>query len=340
MSIEKTILVVDDSPQNIQVITSFLKAQYKVRAATNGEKALALATAADGRPDLILLDVEMPGMDGYEVCERLKSNPATADIPIIFLTSRTEVEDEAKGFRHGAVDYVHKPFNATIVSARIRTQLALRDALKQAESAQRRADELLETLLPPVAAEEIRVTGTVLPRRFEDVAVLFCDIASFTAYCDRHEPEEVISRLDALFVRFEEVGRRHGMEKIKTIGDAFMAAANLLSPHADPVGAAISCGLEMGAAAAEMRLGWTARVGVHVGPVISGVVGQERYQFDIWGDAVNVAARMTGCGAPGCVAVTEAVWTMVADRFDGYSLESREIKGKGPTVVYEVRGRR
>jgi adenylate cyclase len=276
-------------------------------------------------------------MDGYEVCSRLKSQPTTADIPIIFLTAKTEVDDETKGFEMGAVDYIHKPFNPSIVQARIRTQLALRDAMREAEEARRQADELLNVVLPPAAADELRSTGTVIPRRFENVAVLFCDVANFTAYCDAHQPEEVVSRLDALFVRFEDVVERHGLEKIKTIGDAFMAAGGLLRDHDDPVRAAVRCGLEMASTVLDAQLGWAVRVGVHVGPVVAGIVGQARYQFDIWGDTVNVAARMAGKGAPGTVAVTEETWNKIADQFEGTSLGSLEVKGKGMTTVFEVK---
>lgn len=339
MSKQKVILVVDDSPSNIQTITSLLKSEFKVKAATNGDKALALANISDGRPDLILLDVQMPGMNGYEVCDRLKSNDTTADIPVIFLTSLTEAQDEAEGFRHGAVDYVHKPFNPVVVCARIKTQLALYDARREVDEARHRANSLLETLLPKAAANELREFGTVAPRRYEAVAVLFCDIANFTRYCDAHDPDDVISRLDSLFIRFENIARSHGIEKIKTIGDSFMGCANLLEPHPDAIKAAIACGLEMGEATSAMDIGWEARVGVHAGPVIAGIVGMERYQFDIWGDTVNVAARLSGVGRTCGVAVTESVWNNMSGYFAGETLNSVNIKGKGATTVYQIHRR-
>ncbi len=224
----RLVLIVDDTPTNIGVISGVLKDSFRTKVATNGEKALVIASGPE-KPDLILLDVMMPGMDGYEVCRRLKANPATADIPVIFLTARTEAEDEEKGFAVGAVDYIHKPFSAPIVLARVKTQLTLQSALRQAHEARNQADELLHALLPKAAADEIRTIGTVIPRRYENVAVLFCDVVNFTSYCDKHEPEDVVSRLDALFVIFEQVAARHGLEKIKTIGDSFMAAAGLLN---------------------------------------------------------------------------------------------------------------
>src|SRR5690348_3187065 len=123
---KQTVLVVDDTPSNIQIVNSILKDVYKVRIATNGAKALELVKVAPP-PNLILLDVMMPDMDGYEVCTRLKLDPKTRDIPVIFLTGQTEIEDETRGFDVGAVDYIHKPFSPAVVKARVQTHLALRE---------------------------------------------------------------------------------------------------------------------------------------------------------------------------------------------------------------------
>jgi phosphoserine phosphatase RsbU/P len=124
---KKLLLVVDDNPSHIHVVHSILKDDYKIRIATNGAKALDLAKIQP-LPDLILLDVMMPDMDGYEVCGHLKANPETRDIPVIFLTLKMEVADETRGFEVGAVDYIHKPFSPPIVKARVRTHLSLREA--------------------------------------------------------------------------------------------------------------------------------------------------------------------------------------------------------------------
>ncbi len=127
---QKSILIVDDTPINLGVISGALKDSFNTKVATNGEKALAIASAEE-KPDLILLDVMMPGMDGYEVCRRLKANPATQNIPVIFLTGQTGAEDETRGFEVGAVDYIHKPFSAAIVKVRVRLHLMLREAHEQ-----------------------------------------------------------------------------------------------------------------------------------------------------------------------------------------------------------------
>src|SRR5262249_53248320 len=134
---DHTILVVDDDPVNIQLINSTLKDEYKIRAATNGEMALK-AVEIEPPPDVIILDIMMPGIDGYEVCRRLKSNPMTRDIPVIFLTAKSQVEDEAKGFTEGAVDYIHKPISPPILQSRVRTHLALKQARDNMEELVRR----------------------------------------------------------------------------------------------------------------------------------------------------------------------------------------------------------
>jgi len=335
---KKLILIVDDTPTNIEVISGVLRDSFRTKVATNGEKALAIAQAPDP-PDLILLDVVMPGMDGYEVCRRLKAAPETRAIPVIFLTGMTNADDEEKGFEVGAIDYIHKPFSAPIVLARVRTHLALQAALLDAFKARQKTDELLHALLPKKAADEIKSIGTLIPRRYEDVAVLFCDVTNFTAYCDRHEPEEVVSRLDSLFLIFERVAAKHGLEKIKTIGDGFMAVAGLLNKVSDPIGSAIRCGLEMTSTLVDAHLGWEVRAGVHAGPVVAGIVGQERYQFDIWGDTVNVAARMVAVSTPGSVAATEEIWERVSSAFQGDALGMMDVKGKGMISVFGLRSR-
>jgi serine phosphatase RsbU (regulator of sigma subunit) len=163
----KTVLLVDDAPANIQIVTSILKDIYKIRVATNGTKALALAKVAPF-PDLVLLDVMMPEMDGYEVCTRLKADPETQDIPVIFLTGQTETEDETRGFDVGAVDYIHKPFSPAVVKARVQTHLVLRGIREQL------AQQLLTIQKELETAREIQMS--ILPYSVPQLAGL--DIAA------------------------------------------------------------------------------------------------------------------------------------------------------------------
>ena len=331
---KKLILLVDDTPASIQVIRNILKDSYTTRIATNGTKALELAKELP-QPDLILLDVMMPDLDGYEVCGRLKLDTQTREIPIIFLTGKTEAEDETKGLKLGAVDYIHKPFSPAVVQARVQTHLTLREAREQLAEEKRKVDRLLDNILPAAAVAEIKKTGSVIPRRFEDVAVLFADLVSFTTHCEQHPPEEVVNDLGDLFVAFEQCARLHGLEKIKTIGDAFLATAGLLEPVSDPLRAAVRCAMAISKAAGQSGRGWRVRCGVHMGPVMAGIVGRERYQYDVWGDTVNVAARLTSVASPGTVAVTEEMSARLSDA-DVSSRGAVELKGKGSVRMVEV----
>ncbi len=160
---KKLILVVDDAPANLQIVRSILKDDFMIRVATSGAKALELAIAKP-QPDLILLDVEMPGMDGYEVCGILKSTPEAQDIPVIFLTGKTEADDETRGFEVGAVDYIHKPFSPAVVKARVHTHLVLREAREQL------ARQLLDINNELEMAREIQLS--ILPREFPRITGL------------------------------------------------------------------------------------------------------------------------------------------------------------------------
>jgi len=154
------LLLVDDDPENIEIVNSILGDKYEMRVAKNGVKALELANM-EPTPRLILLDVIMPHMDGYEACKRLKADPKTRDIPVIFLTGKTDVADETRGFEVGAVDYIHKPFSPPIVTARVRTQLMLRDAH---ETVARQ----LQTLNSELDMAR-QVQSSILPREIPDV---------------------------------------------------------------------------------------------------------------------------------------------------------------------------
>jgi sigma-B regulation protein RsbU (phosphoserine phosphatase) len=163
----KTVLLVDDAPANLQVVNSILKGTYKIQIATSGEKALKIAHQ-NPAPDLILLDVMMPEMDGYEVCSRLKSGADTRDIPVIFLTGQTETNDETKGFEVGAVDYIHKPFSPAVVKARVHTHLVLRGIREQL------AGQLLTIQQEMETARQIQLS--ILPREIPSLQGL--DIAA------------------------------------------------------------------------------------------------------------------------------------------------------------------
>jgi adenylate cyclase len=338
------LLVVDDNEANRDMLGRRLtRLGYAVTVAVDGYDALDQVARMPF--DLILLDVLMPGLDGFEVLRRLKANAALRHIPVIVLSASDEVDSAVRCIELGAEDYLPKPIDAVLLRARIGASLEkkrLRDQeilyLNEIDAERRRADQLLHVILPGEVVAELKATNGVAPRRYEDVAVLFCDIVGFTSYCDLREPHEVIPPLQGLVEAYEEVVSRHALQKIKTIGDAFMAAAGLLRPIDAPVEACVRAGLEMIAATQSLPTGWDVRVGVHVGPVVAGVLGQRQFLFDLFGDTVNTAARIESNGIPGSVTLSAAAWATIADRARSTSLGTVEIKGKGPLELFRFVG--
>jgi len=337
-----SLLVVDDNELNRDMLKRRLeRLGYTVTCAVNGVEALEKLEAEPF--DLLLLDVLMPVMNGFEVLAHLKDDARQRDIPVIVLSASDQLEHAVNCIEMGASDYVMKPFNPVLLQARIGSCLErkrLRDQehsyLRQIEEEKKRADELLRVILPHDVATELKNTKSVNPRRVEKVGILFCDVVGFTAYSEQHSPEKILEHLQTLVKAFEELCAQHGLEKIKTIGDAFMAAAGVLVPVENPALNCIRCGLEMAQAAERQSAQWQVRVGVNVGPVIAGVVGNRKYQYDIWGDAVNTAARMQAAGRQGAVCVNGETWKQVATCCSGYSLGLITVKGKGEQELFIV----
>ena len=327
------ILVVDDTSANIQAVTAILREHgYHISVATNGRQALSVLERV--RPDLILLDVLMPEMDGFEACRRIKHNPAYQDIPIIFLTSKTDATDIVRGFELGAVDYVPKPFNAYELLARVNTHLTL-DRLN------RQNEQLLLNVLPASIAEELKRSEGIIAERLDDVSVLFADIVGFTALSSRLNPAELIEMLNRLFSAFDELVDRHGLEKIKTIGDAYMVAGGLPEPRPGHLEAMATFALDMMNAMRELPAAQhelQIRIGIHVGSVVAGVIGRRKFSYDAWGDTVNTASRLESHSEPGRIQVSEAVHLRLRDRFAFGPCHTVELKGKGPVSAYFLEG--
>ena len=180
---KRNILIVDDAVENINILMELLKPEYKTFFAKNGEKALELARAK--APDLVLLDIVMPEMNGYEVCRRLKAEPSTADIPVIFISSKAEVDDETKGFEIGAVDYITKPISPSIVKARVANHLKLRDAMQELKRLYSMAmDANPMTGLPGNNSVAQRIENAL--RDNEEACVIYGDLDNFKAYNDKY----------------------------------------------------------------------------------------------------------------------------------------------------------
>lgn len=336
------ILIVDDEIFNVDYMQQEIEdLGLDTVCAYNGPEALR--KVADEKPDLVLLDIMMPGMNGFEVLTRLKEDPQTRDIPVIIISALSDVKSIVHGIELGAEDYMVKPFNDVLLRARIHNGLQKRrwrlqeiTYLQQIEDEKQRVDELLHVILPDAIVSELKSTNRVQPREYSGVAVLFADIIDFTQYCDTHSPLDVLTNLQSLVIAFEQLAVQYSLEKIKTVGDAFMAAGGLLQPLDNPVLNCVQCGIEMIQASTQMPAEWGIRVGIHYGSVMAGLVGKKQYLFDIWGDTVNTAQRIQENGQSNAVNLSKAALDLLTDKFTTSSLGLVEIKGKGPVEIFYV----
>ena len=484
------IVIVDDNPTNLGVVFDFLTdSGFKVLVAQDGESALQKVEYA--HPDLILLDVMMPGIDGFETCRRLKAKESTQDIPVIFMTALSDTVDKVKGFNLGAVDYVTKPVQQEEMRARVTTHLTLRNlqkrlqaqnlqlqreikekqqaeaSLRQAEAkyrsifenategifqatpeggyitanpalariygysdaeelmtqitnigqqlyvepmrredlaalmqkedtlsevesqvyrkdgsviwvseniravrdtsgvvlyyegtvadvterrqtevalrlARKKSELLLLNILPQPVAERLKRGERTIAESFENVTVMFADLVNFTKFSTQTSPTELVEILNVIFSKFDRLADQQGVEKIKTIGDAYMVVAGLPTPRPDHAQAIAQMALDMQAAIAQFNAetggAFRLRIGINSGPVVAGVIGIKKFSYDLWGDTVNTASRMESHGIPGYIQVTAATYERLKDQYVFVQRGPIEVKGKGEMTTYLLTG--
>lgn len=323
---QPAILVVDDNEDNRYTLELLLEGEGydEIATAAGGEEALALLKS---RPfGLVLLDMMMPDLNGDEVLRILKSDPDTRDIAVVMISADTDSEKISRCIELGADDYLPKPFNPTILKARIGSALrrhSLREMetqyLVRIEHEKRRSETLLHNVLPPEIAARLGSGEQTIADHHEEATVMFADIVGFGKITARMRPFEIVGSLNRLFSEFDRIAEDVGVEKIKTIGDNYMAVVGVPTPRASHARTAAKLALELVAAAEGLRTRLPApfsiRVGLHSGPLMAGVIGTRRYAFDVWGDTVNIAARIEAASKPNRVLASAATAAMLGDDF-------------------------
>ncbi|MBW4679971.1 MAG: response regulator [Microcoleus vaginatus WJT46-NPBG5] len=341
---QAAVLVVDDIEANRDLLGRRLKRHgYTVTVAEDGSQALELMQAQPF--DLVLLDIMMPKMNGYQVLEQLKADSSLRHIPVIMISAVDDLDSVVKCIELGAEDYLTKPFNPVLLKARISACLEkkrLRDQeqafLKQLQAEQEKSERLLLNILPKAIAEKLKQGWNTIADSFAEVTVLFADIVDFTKLSAQVSPTDLVNLLNDIFSTFDRLAEQHGLEKIKTIGDAYMVVGGLPVPSANHAIAIAEMALDMQQAIAQFNTQreqpFSIRIGINTGPVVAGVIGTHKFTYDLWGDTVNIASRMESQGIIGKIQVTSATYERLRER---YKFEDRgliDVKGKGEMRTY------
>jgi class 3 adenylate cyclase/ActR/RegA family two-component response regulator len=339
------LLIVDDDPTNRDVLSRRLARQgHTSRGAANGEEALAMLR--DERFDLILLDIMMAGMNGFQTLSHLKKNPLLHDIPVIMISAMEEIDKVACCIEMGAEDYLYKPFNTVLLNARVMSCLKKKRFhdqevlyLNQIKTEQEKSERLLLNILPKTIVGRLKEDKEV-NESYEAVTVLFADLVGFGPLSERITAGALVHLLNQIFSLFDELTLVYGLEKIKTIGDAYMVVSGLPVPRGDHAVVMAEMALAMQNAmkkfnqVQEKGMQLALRIGMHSGPVVAGIIGTRKFSYDLWGDTVNTASRMESHGLSGKIHLAESTYHLLESR---YLFEKRgwiTVKGKGKVMTY------
>ncbi|TMJ98340.1 MAG: response regulator [Alphaproteobacteria bacterium] len=332
------ILIVDDNEDNRYTLQLLLETDGHERIASAASGTEAIALIEKEKFSLVLLDLMMPDMNGDEVLRLIKSDPDKRDIPVVMISADTDAEKVSQCIELGADDYLPKPFNPSILRARIGAALrrhSLRalenEYLGKIENEKRHSEKLLRNVLPAEIATRLRNGESNIADHFDDATVIFADVVGFGKITARMKAFEIVACLNQLFSEFDKLAEDAGIEKIKTIGDNYMAVCGLPTPRPNHARLATKFALDMVAATARLRsrlpVPFSIRVGLHSGPVMAGVIGTRKFAYDVWGDTVNIAARMEAAGAPNRVLASAATVKALGNDYnlDGpHKIENKE----------------
>jgi adenylate cyclase len=334
------ILIVDDNEDNRYTLRLLLESDGHERVidASGGKEAIALLERE--KFSLVLLDLMMPDLNGDEVLKIIKANPDSRDLPVVMISADTDTEKVSKCIELGADDYLAKPFNPIILRARIASALrrqSLRaletEYLGKIEQAKKHSENLLRNILPPEIAARLRNGESNIADHFEDITVIFADIIGFGKMTARMKAFEIVGCLNQLFSEFDRLADDRGVEKIKTIGDNYMAIAGLPTPRSGHARIATKLALDMIAATGRLQsrlpVPLSIRVGLHSGSVMAGVIGTHKFAYDVWGDTVNIAARVEAASHPNRVLVSAVTAKMLGAEFelDGpHNIDTKEAR--------------
>jgi adenylate cyclase len=351
------VLVVDDSRTLRMLLIRELNAIgiVKITEAVNGQDAMDKIHAEQF--DLMLIDMEMPELDGLEVLKLVKADALLRYLPVIVISGAEQFDKTVECIQVGAEDYLPKPFNSVLLRARVFSSLEkkrLRDIdqgrivelQKEKELLsleQMKTDKLMLNILPKPIADRLKRGESNIAGNYPEVTVLFSDLVGFTKMSSQKSAGDLVKLLNDLFSRFDQRAENLGLEKIKTIGDAYMAVGGLPIPRSDHADICAEMALGMFDDLIEFNKQYDAdlamRIGLNTGPVVAGVIGFTKFSYDLWGNTVNTASRMESTSISGRIQMSTSTRDHLSPSFIIEERELMECKGLGLIMTYFLNGK-
>jgi adenylate cyclase len=331
------VMVVDDEEQNRTLLRDPLEIYgYQVVEVENGISALH--QVEQQIPDVILLDLMMPKMDGFEVCRRLKKYWKSAYVPILMLTALSDRKERLMGIEAGANDFLTKPVDVQDVILRVNNAVYTKRLSDLLQAEREKSERLLKNILPKPIAERMKNGQTNIADRHDDVTILMADLVGFTALAASIDAVEVVNLLNEIFSSFDVLVEKSGLEKIKIIGDAYMVAGGIHSHHSDhaKVIAELALGFREQVERINEQYNTSIRIrmGINTGPLVAGVIGRRTFAYDVWGETVNTACRLETTSLPGQIQISASTHERLKHHFNFEKKHEMEMKGGGTIPAY------
>lgn len=344
------ILVIDDDPVQLKIIEhvlSDISPKIEFLEAKNGIDALEIINK--NPPDLIITDWDMPEMDGIDFCKQVHKVKELDHIPVIMCTGvNTSSENLKTAFESGVADFIRKPIDKMELRSRVNSMLKLSESyqtIKQQkekiEEEKQNAEKLLLNILPQKVANVLKNKGYYEPELFDNVTVFYSDIVGFTELTVRIKPKDLIKELNDIISSFDMIMAKYHCERIKTVGDAYIAVCGMPESNDDHAQNIIHAAIEIIEYLKERnkvnKNKWEIRVGVDTGKIVGGIIGSNKYIYDIFGDPINMASRLESNSDSMRIHVSDRTYQQVKDHFSFEKRGVRIIKGKGKMKMYYIK---
>ncbi len=343
------ILIVDDQEANILLLERMLRGAGYTSITSMTDPRQVCGLHQQNQFDLILLDLVMPGFDGFQVLDALKDFETEGYLPVLVITAQPE--HKLRALKAGARDFISKPFDLSEILLRVQNMVQVRllhletkKLYAQLVAEHKVSEGLLLNVLPHAIAERLKARPEVIADSFPEATILFAGLHDFSRLTDSMPAADVVKLLGKIYSAFDLVVEKLGLEKIKTIGDAYLVAAGVPRPrpdHAEAIAeAALAFQQEIVRHEAPNGETFSLRIGIDTGLVVAGVIGKTKFSYDVWGETVNTAWHMEIYGAPGHIQVNENTYALLRDR---YLFENRGefyVKDRGELKTYFLKGRK